>query len=127
MPHREITWDAIYEAIRSATQPTEVIYSKVIKANEAQRLVWVKELGDQAIPIVGFTYTVKYYDDSGDGLNTPAAGNPLPNKVKVKKVKKILPDMPEVGQTVVILRTFGSGRLPKCVGVILSPGGFQAG
>jgi hypothetical protein len=119
-------WDRIFEAIRAAIPPTEIVYGEVVKVDPNRYLVWVEEFGDQPIPMVGWKYTVKYYDDTTDGDTTPLAGDPLPSHTKIKKIREIKPDMPEIGDLVVVARQFGSRRLPKCVGMVLSLGGYAA-
>jgi hypothetical protein len=94
--------------IDTALRPSEIVYGKVVKRDESRKLVWLSEFGDQPIPLVGFNGTAKVY---------------IQGVVKLLKIKH---EVPKVGQTVVVLRQLGSRRLPKCVGVVLTPGGFQA-
>jgi hypothetical protein len=81
------------------------VTGKVIKRDEAKKLVWLKEFGDQPIPVVGFDYIVKYYDEGADG---------------VTRVKKsiVQVQVPMIGATVFVARELGSRRLPRCLGVI---------
>ena len=84
------------------------VTGKVIKRDEKKKLIWMKEFGDQAIPIVGFDYEVTYYDKSDTGVE--------PKKAKVKLL------VPKVGQSVLVAREFGTRRLPRCLGVIQGTG-----
>ena len=101
-------WNSIYTAIAKAIPPNEVVYGKVVKRDEKKKLIWLKEFGEQPIPLVGFNGTVTVYDETAQGVK--------------KKVVKVEPQVPRVGELVVVLRQMGVRRLPKCVGVVLSRG-----
>lgn len=103
-------FQAIYDAILAEIPQSEVVYGKVVKRDAAKGLVWLKEFGDQPIPLVGFNGHAKVYDTT-------------PTGVRMRKAK-ILHEVPKKGQLVVVLRQLGSRRLPKCVGVVLSKGSF---
>lgn len=79
--------------------------AEVIKTDPANKLIWVKELGSQAIPLVGLDYDVKYYDTDGTGA------------VTVRNAR-ISPAVPSVGDPVFIVLELGSHSLPRCLGVI---------
>lgn len=81
----------------------------VIKRDEATKVVWLAEFGDQAIPLVALDYEVKYYDTDQLGKTT-------------MKLAKVRPLLPKVGQTVVVARELGSRRLPRLIGVLLGTG-----
>jgi hypothetical protein len=102
--------NTIYAMIERAIPADTIVYGKVISRDERKGLIKLKEFGDQWIPLVGFRGTAKIHDDNG-------------TNVKVKTVK-ITPEVPKIGETVVVLRQFGTRRLPKCVGVILSTGNY---
>jgi len=106
----EADQNTIYQMIERAITASVIIYGKVIARDERKGLIKLKEFGDQWIPLVGFRGTVKYYDETA-------------TTTKVKTVK-VVPEVPKIGETVVVLRQFGSRRLPKCVGVILSTGNY---
>jgi hypothetical protein len=111
MPLSHSDWESIYQAIQRALPAHEVTYGAVVKRDVKRKLVWLKEFGDQPIPLVGFKGEVTYYDTTPTGVK--------------KKVAKIEPEVPNVGEIVVVLRQMGSRRLPKCVGVVLSrPGSY---
>jgi hypothetical protein len=78
----------------------------VSKRDEKNRLVWLKGYGDSPIPVVAFEYDVKYYDTDRHG------------KI-ITRVAKVLPRVPAVGQSVLVVYELGVSRLPRCVGVIL--------
>lgn len=79
--------------------------ARVIKRDENNKLVWVRELGGQAIPVVGLDYNVKYYDTDSSGT------------VNVKKAV-ISPAVPKIGQNVFIILEMGEASLPRCLGTI---------
>lgn len=83
----------------------------VIKNDETNKLVWLKELGDQPIPIIAFDYRVTYYYDTA-GQTTKKKTTPYSREVEVL--------VPQVGDMVLVAKYFGSRRLPKCLGVIKS-------
>lgn len=104
-------WQSISEMVKNAfrRKGEYFITGKVIKRDEDQKLVWMKEFGDQAIPIVGFDYEVTYYD-------TNQTGSVISKKAKVKVI------VPKIGATVVVALEFGTRRLPRCLGVIQGTG-----
>lgn len=85
------------------------ITGTVIKRDEATKVVWLAEFGDQAIPLVALDYEVKFYDTDQTG------------KV-IQKFAKVRPLVPQVGQTVVVARELGSRRLPRLIGVLEGTG-----
>jgi len=80
------------------------VTGKVIKRDPDNRLVWLKEFGDQAIPVVGFDYNVKYYDTDNTGT---------------VNVKKVIAEAktPDIGESVLVAREMGEQSLPRCLGV----------
>ncbi len=109
----ERDYDAIFEEIRRGIPPHEVTYGKVVKRDEKKKLVWLKEYGDQAIPIVGLRQKVTYYDTTPTGVK--------------KREAVVEPEVPKLGELVVVLRQMGSRRLPKCLGPVLSRAGSYVG
>lgn len=114
----EADWNNIYKVIRSEITPTEIIFGEVIKRDVKHRLVWVDELGDQPIPLVGFNNNVTVYDVE-----------PFENIVDVdldvqssSRQRVFTSDVivPQVGEVVMILRQFGQNRLPHCIGTALT-------
>lgn len=83
--------------------------AKVIKRDVSNKLVWVKELGPQAIPLVGFDTHVKYYDTDETG------------QVNVKN-SIATPVVPDVGEAVLIVLEMGAHSLPRCLGKIQGRG-----
>lgn len=81
------------------------VTGKVIKRDDYNSLVWLAELGDQPIPVVGFDYNVKYYDTNNTGV------------VNVKNVIAS-PKVPDIGEYVVVMLEMGAQSLPRCVGVV---------
>jgi len=106
----EREWTSIRSMITTlvhqiAGQRGNLITGEVIKHNTSNKTVWLKELGDQPIPVVGHSYEVKYYDTDNNGV------------VQVKKVT-VDPTTPDIGDFVLVAMEMGSQSLPRCVGVI---------
>jgi hypothetical protein len=118
----EADWESIYRAINSAVTPSEIVYGRVIKRDTKRLLIWIKEFGDQPIPLVGFNGIVSHFDTIPEG-NIVDEGLDVDMKT-VKKTQWIEHEVPRIGQTAVVLRQFGRRRLPKCIGIILSKGDF---
>ena len=79
--------------------------ARVIKRDEANGLVWVKELDLQPIPVVGHSYEVKYYDTDSTGVVTP-------------KTVTVKTSVPKVGDNIFIVLEMGAQSLPRCLGTI---------
>jgi hypothetical protein len=124
-------WNAIRDLVLSMLPSKTMSFAKVIKRDEKKKLIWTKEYGKTAIPLVDFERSFQYYDTQPTGANV-AAGVPLPTKL-VKKEDKLQKNpnlltaivVPRVGQTVIILEQWGNQRAPICIGVILSTGHWE--
>jgi hypothetical protein len=93
--------------------------SRVMKNDKLKKLVWVAELGDQPIPIVGFDYTVKYYSVEPTGSSeSPGISVSLGDFRTLKKTAKAEVVVPAVGEIVFIVLERGSKKLPRCLGKI---------
>jgi len=106
----EREWSAISGMVarivkQIAGERGNLITGQVIKRNESDKTVWISELGDQPIPVVGFDLDVKYYDTDGTGT------------VNVKHATAS-PITPDVGDHVLVALELGTQSLPRCVGVI---------
>lgn len=77
----------------------------VIKRDEANGNVYVRELADQAIPVVAHSYKVKYYDTDQTGT-------------VIVKNAVVSPVIPKVGEHIFIVFEMGERSLPRCVGVM---------
>jgi len=123
MPITEPEWASVYTMIErvvgniSGRLDSYFVTGKVIKRDVANKCVYLKEFGDQPVPLVGFDYTVKYYDETPNGTTAVASGNSQPYKTRVKTVD-VTVSVPKVGQSVLVIRELGTSRLPRCVGVI---------
>lgn len=101
-----------YVEKRLAAQGESFVQGTVVKSDQVNHLVWLREFGDQPIPLFGFDYQVKYsYTDAT-------------NKTVIKKTAAYSKDVeiltPKVGDIVLVALQLGSRRLPKCIGVIKS-------
>lgn len=94
------TWNQIYAAIREAQSSSQISQGVVSDRDETKRVVWVRELSSDPIPVVGQSNNLTFY--SG----------------KQRKVTKIPPAVPQIGDVVLLIRTINGSF--RCVGV-LSP------
>jgi hypothetical protein len=105
----------------SGSRTDYIVTTKVIKRDELKKLIWVPEFGDQPIPLIFFDARVVYYDETPKGKLAPAEGAPNTYNTN-KKTAPVEFLVPEIGETVVILRELGTQRLPRAIGVIQSTG-----
>jgi len=123
MPISEPEWTSIHTLIEqvapavSGRLDSYFFTGKVIKRDEKNKCVYLKEFGDQPIPLVYFDFEVKYYDETPKGTTSVAAGNSQPHKTRTKTVN-VTVKVPKVGQSVLVVRELGTRRLPRCLGVI---------
>lgn len=101
--------------VRASSSPV-FAQGEVIKADASRNLVWLKEFGNQPIPLFVFNYEVKYYDTVPTGIDS---NNQITTQLRVKKAI-VKPMCPKVGDIVLVAKQFGSRRLPKCLGVLRS-------
>ena len=95
------------------------VSGKVIKRDEKNKLVWLAEFGDQAIPLLYFDSQVFVYDESPRGTKVPALNSNSPYMTYKKKLK-IETLVPQIGDIVLVAREFGINRAPRCLGVFQS-------
>lgn len=100
-------WQSIYEAIRRSAPNSEFVQGIVVSRDVKNRLVFIRELYDQPIPIIGFEYIIEYFDTQSNGTVT-------------KRTATVKPKVPEIGETVLVALQSGEIRLPKCLGIITS-------
>jgi hypothetical protein len=124
MPITDAEWGGIAdlaERVAVQTAGTKLSYfvtGTVVRSDQDTMCVWLKEFGEQPIPIVGFKVEVTYYDETPAGTKAPSVGSDSPYKLTKKKAKvKTL--VPDPGQLVLVVREMGETRIPRCLGVIL--------
>lgn len=123
MPLSDPEWLSIRTMIEqvvrqvSGTRGDFFVTGKVVKVDAKNKCIYMKEFGDQAIPIVGFDYEVNYYDESPKGTTTQAEGDAAQFRT-IKKTAKVSVVMPRKGDSVLVARELGTRRLPRCLGVI---------
>jgi hypothetical protein len=111
MPISEPEWLSVASMVEKivkriiGTRADFFVTGKVSKVDKANKCIFMKEFGDQPIPIVGFDSEVKYYD-------TDNTGKIIAKKATVTVV------MPKVGATVLVAREMGLRRMPRCLGVV---------
>lgn len=120
-------WNLIREMILSLIPGRTMSFERVVKRDEKKLLVWTKEHGNTAIPLVDFERGFKYYDTQPTGNVT--SGQPVNTKlVKKEDLTNKNPNLltkivtPKVGEQVIIIEPWGNLRFPVCLGVILSKG-----
>ena len=125
MPLSFDDWREIQKFVNSrlGEQGQGFVQGKVVKNDTVNRLVWIRELGDQPIPLISFDYQVSYYYDAPTGVQGNP-GDPVNSKTTLKQTPAYSKDVkvltPRVGDLVLVALHFGSVRLPKCLGVIKS-------
>lgn len=125
-------WNAIADLVQHSQTAREIYYVKVTRVDKKKKLVWAKDFGDLAIPLVAHSYSFSYYDTEPTGNVT--SGQPVTTK-KTLKTDKLQENpvyrteivTPKVGQLIVVLDPWGVKRFPICVGVIQSKTGFWEG
>jgi hypothetical protein len=93
-------WNDIYRAIRSEIGGRTTLQGMVSQRDKAKGVVWVSELSSEPIEVVGQGHDITYFAGS------------------TRKVMRVPPAVPDVGDVVLLLRT--SNDLLKCVGVLSS-------
>jgi hypothetical protein len=88
--------------------------AEVTKRDTEDNLIWVKELGDQPIPLVAFDYEITYYDESPRGTSGGGSFHTY-KKTAISKVQ-----VPKKGEMVLIVLEMSYGGRPRCFGVIQS-------
>lgn len=122
MPIEDSDWRKIYKAINDSQPPPTIVQGEVVKADPLNNLIWLSEFGDQPIPLFMFDFTVKYYDTQPTVATGSASPYDVGHKVvpKTTKVLDVKIKCPKVGDTVLVLKQYGTSRLPKCIGVLQS-------
>lgn len=125
MPFSHSEWQAIQGLINRTIQEGGEYFVQdiVVKSDPVRKVIWTKEFGDQAIPLFGFDYQVKYFQNLTDSNTGSPNYNPVQKLVPRKTVaysKEVEILTPRKGDVVLIARHMGARRLPKCLGVLKS-------
>jgi len=123
-------WNGIADLVRRSQSPREVYFVSVTKADKVRSLVWAKEFGDVAIPLVGFSRSFAYYDTVPTGVSGATVTTEKQKRSDAtNKNSNYLAHVvcPSVGDLIVVLDPWGAKRYPICVGVIQSRSGFWEG
>jgi len=123
-------WNGIADLVRRSQSPREVYFVAVTKADKTRNLVWAKEFGDVAIPLVGFLRSFAYYDTvptgvSGATVTTEKQKRSDATNKNANYLAQVV--CPSVGDLIVVLDPWGAKRYPICVGTIQSRSGFWEG
>lgn len=108
-------WNAIADAISRALPGRNMSFGRVIKRDVTDKVVWLEEFGETAIPLCAFDSSFAYYDTQQDG--TVKRREDKGDTDAAFRTKMLVP---KVGQLVVIIDLFGNRRFPVCVGVLQS-------
>lgn len=111
-------WNAISELVARGQSAREISIGRVTKRDTINRVIWLEEFGETAIPLVAFDYSFAYYD-------TTSTGSVIKREDKTDNDPAFRTKMlvPKVGQQAVILDMWGNRRFPVCVGIIQSKSG----
>lgn len=122
-------WNAMADLARRSQSPREVYYSEVTKTDIANGLIWAKDFGDVAIPLVAFVQTFAYYDTVPTGVS----GLAVTTRVDKREDKSGANEnfhtkvsFPKKGDVVVILDPWGAKRFPVCLGLLRANRGAWA-
>jgi hypothetical protein len=118
MPISDGEWESIRRLVSrlNSKRGEEIVTGQVVKSDRVKNLVYLKEFGTQPIPMVAQDYDVSYYD-----TQYTLVGGVL-KAVTVKKQCKVSLKIPVKGDTVVVLREWGTSRLPRCLGRLYGAG-----
>lgn len=121
-------WNAVADLARRSQNPREIYFSEVTKADPANSLIWAKDFGDVAIPLVAFRRSFAYYDTvptgvSGSDVTTEVARREDKSHTNANFLTSIV--CPKKGELVVIIDPWGAKRFPMAVGVLDSPGAWE--
>lgn len=108
MPITEGEWASIATMVQRIVGrggKDHFLSATVIKRDTANGNVYVRELADQAIPVVAHSLNVKYYDTDNTGV------------INVKNAV-VTPAIPKVGDHIFIVFEMGDRSLPRCIGVV---------
>ena len=108
-------WNAITELVMRGASAREITIGRVTKRDTVNKVIWLEEFAETAIPLVAFDYSFAYYDTDNTG-----AVKKREDKTDTDPAYRTKMLVPKVGQQVVILDMWGNRRFPVCVGVIQS-------
>lgn len=114
-------WNAVADLARRAQTPREIYFSEVTRTDPANSLIWAKDFGDVAIPLVAFDRAFHYYDTVPTGV----VGSSVTTRTDLREDKthtnaNYLTEVvcPSKGDVVVILDVWGARRFPVCIGLL---------
>ena len=114
-------WNAMADLVRRNTSPREVYFSEVTKTDAKRKLIWCKDFGDVAIPLLVSLHAFAYYDTVPTGVS----GETVTTRVERREDAthsntNFMTDVvvPKRGDIVVILDAWGAKRFPICLGTL---------
>lgn len=125
-------WNGIADLVGRNRGQREIYFVKVARADAKKNLIWVKDFGELAIPLVSHGYSFAYYDTIPVGNVTsgqPVDTNFIRREDKTNTNKNFQTEVicPKKGDLVVVLDPWGAKRFPVCIGLIQSSSGFWEG
>lgn len=113
-------WQGIQKRIEQSIPRNEIVMSTVTRRDKDNMLIWVEDFGELSIPLVGLVTGFEYFDlsDLGDTLRFDATYRAT--KTYSLGIFKDNPELPKLGDRVILLVPFGVERFPMCLGVIQS-------
>ena len=112
-------WNAMADLSRRSSSPREVYFSEVTKTDSERGLVWCKDFGDVAIPLLVSAQAFAYYDTvptgvSGSTVTTRVERREDATHSNANYLTKAV--VPKRGEIVVVLDAWGAKRFPVCLG-----------
>lgn len=115
-------WNSIADLASRSSTPREVYFSEVVKVDETAMLIWAKDFGDVAIPLVAFSYAFAYNDTvptgvAHDGVAVSTQSQRREDKTHTNPNLLVQLVAPRVGDLVTILDPWGAKRFPMAIGL----------
>lgn len=114
-------WNAMADLARRSQTPREVYFSEVTKVDVANKLIWARDFGDVAIPLVAFDRYFAYYDTVPTGISGASVNTRVDRREdRTHTNENYLTQLvsPRVGDVVVVLDPWGAKRFPVCLGLL---------
>lgn len=114
-------WNAMADLAHRSQTPREVYFSEVTKVDVANKLIWARDFGDVAIPLVAFDRYFAYYDTVPTGISGASVNTRVDRREdRTHTNENYLTQLvsPRVGDVVVVLDPWGAKRFPVCLGLL---------
>lgn len=125
-------WNAIADLVAKSGTPREHFFVKITRVDKIKKLIWVREFGDLAIPLVSHAFSFSYFDTVPVG--NAVSGSPIGTQAQKREDKtqdnpamRVEIVTPKVGQVAIVIDPSGAKNSPYCVGVVQSKTGYWEG